>query len=129
MEQMCRPPTNFKLIAVEKDGVVRIASQGSLTAFDTRPMGINPLQALLGERWASNRILLNLDATPSMDSAATGWLIESTRQCRRPVAMRCWCIRYRTRCGGHWSCCNSTRSLLALVPGESEARDAMRGAA
>ena len=72
----------FQVVAVEKDGVVRIASKGGLTALDTRPMGVNPLQNLLGTRWSSNYILLNLARTPSMDSAAIGWLIESSRQCR-----------------------------------------------
>ena len=75
--------TKLNLIAIEKEGCVRVAATGDLTAADFHPLGKNPLEAVLGDRWAEGRVLLDLRLTRFIDSAAIGWLISAQRDFRR----------------------------------------------
>jgi anti-anti-sigma factor len=72
----------LNLISIDRDGVVRVASAGDLTAADVRPGGRNPFHALLGANWPSHWVLLDLSATHFMDSAVIGWLLTSQRTLR-----------------------------------------------
>ena len=71
------------LISIEKEGFVRIASEGDLTSADIHQghtLGKNLLEPLLGSNWATQRVLLDLGKTQYLDSAAIGWLIGSNKQ-------------------------------------------------
>src|SRR5215212_1490096 len=68
----------LKLVSIEKDGTVRVAADGNITTADFHgTSGKNPLEAILGATWFSNRVLLNLEQTDYIDSSAIGWLIGS----------------------------------------------------
>lgn len=70
------------LVSVEKDGCVRVASRGNLTAGDINLGPKNPLESVLGQGWPGNRIILDLGKTDFMDSTAIAWLISTTKQIR-----------------------------------------------
>ena len=70
------------LVSVEKDGCVRVASRGNLTAGDINLGPRNPLEAILGQGWPGNRVILDLAKTDFMDSTAIAWLISTTKQIR-----------------------------------------------
>ena len=77
----------LSLIAIEKDGSVRVCTNGDLTAADFHPLGKNPLEAILGAKWSEARVLLDLSKTHFIDSAAIGWLISSHREFRSKGGM------------------------------------------
>lgn len=70
-------PVNLSLVAIEKEGLVKLAASGSITAENFDPTGKNPLQRLLGENWAAFRVILDMRQTTYIDSSAIGWLIGS----------------------------------------------------
>ena len=63
------------LVSIEKDGIIRVAADGNITTADFDASGKNPLEALLGITWFTNRVLLSLDRTDYIASSAIGWLI------------------------------------------------------
>ncbi len=72
----------FTLVSIEKQGIIHVAIDGSLTAADIDPNGKNPLETLLGLTWNSNRVMVNFAKTNYMDSCAIGWLIGTNRALR-----------------------------------------------
>jgi anti-anti-sigma regulatory factor len=73
----------IKLLATDPDGVIKIAIDGDVTAFDFPTGSPNPLEALLGPTWASKRMLLDLATTSYFGSAAIAWLIATNRACKQ----------------------------------------------
>jgi len=80
------PPTltqpaslKLSLISIDKDGIIRVAVDGPIT-HESVIVERNPLAALLGETWSSNRVLLSLEKTHFIDSAAIGWLISTQKE-------------------------------------------------
>lgn len=69
----------LQLVSIDRDGIIRVAAEGPIT-FDSVLADKNPLQLLLGETWSSNRVILNLDKTNFVDSAAIGWLISTHKE-------------------------------------------------
>jgi anti-anti-sigma factor len=69
----------LSLISIDS-GVVRVATDGKITAEDLRADAHNPFEMILGGNWASNRVCLDLSHTPYIDSSAIGWLINSHKQ-------------------------------------------------
>lgn len=65
----------LKLVSIEKEGMIRVATTGAITSADFDPTGKNPMQSLLGETWSTNRVLVNFEKTDYIDSSAIGWLI------------------------------------------------------
>src|SRR2546421_7257793 len=63
------------LVSIEKDGIVRVAADGNITAADFDASGKNPLETLLGITWFTNKVLLDMSKTDYIDSSAIGWLI------------------------------------------------------
>ncbi len=59
--------------------MIRVAVDGPITH-----AGVigdhNPLAALLGETWSNNRVILSLEKTNLIDSAAIGWLIATQKE-------------------------------------------------
>jgi anti-anti-sigma factor len=68
---------NLSLVAIEKEGLVKLAASGSITAGNFDPSGKNPLERILGQNWASFRVILDMKQTTYIDSSAIGWLIGS----------------------------------------------------
>lgn len=68
---------NISLVSIEKEGLVRLASAGSITAGNFDPSGKNPLERILGQNWSGFRVLLDMRGTTYIDSSAIGWLISS----------------------------------------------------
>ena len=73
----------LSLVSIEKDGVVRVASEGNITCEDFRSAEHrNPLEGVLGQTWSNNRVLLNLEKTQYVDSSGIGWMIELAKKFR-----------------------------------------------
>jgi anti-anti-sigma factor len=70
----------LSMVSIEKDGVVRVRAEGTITTVDFPADGKNPIQDLLGENWATNRVLLDLSRTSYIDSSAIGWLINTQKE-------------------------------------------------
>ena len=70
----------LQLVSIEKDGLVKIATQGNITSADLDQSGPNPLQAILGQNWNQSRVLLDMGDTQYIDSSAIGWLIGTSKQ-------------------------------------------------
>ena len=71
----------MSLISIDKGGFVRLSVDGEITCRDLHAGdGHNPLEKVLGESWANNRVLLSLAKTGFMDSSAIGWLLECQRK-------------------------------------------------
>lgn len=68
---------NLSLVAIEKEGLVKLSASGSITAGNFDPSGKNPLERILGQNWASFRVILDMKQTTYIDSSAIGWLIGS----------------------------------------------------
>ena len=72
------------LVSIEKQGCVRVAAEGRITAQDL--MGGecdgNPLLGLLGPNWANHKIVLDFAQVAWVDSAAIGWLMTCNKACR-----------------------------------------------
>lgn len=69
----------LSMVSIEKGGVVHIAVDGQITSADVDPTQKNPFEILLGATWATNRVLLNMQNAPYVDSSAIGWMMNSHR--------------------------------------------------
>ncbi|HEY8665936.1 MAG TPA: STAS domain-containing protein [Tepidisphaeraceae bacterium] len=74
---------NLKLISIESNGVIRIASEGNITAADFRGEAPNPMEGVIGSTWANNRVLLDFEKTDYIDSSGVGWLISTNGDFKR----------------------------------------------
>ena len=72
----------LSLVSIDRDGCVRLASNGSIAACAGQLLDKNPLETLLGVTWFSNRVMIDFSRTDFIDSAAIGWLIGSAREFR-----------------------------------------------
>src|SRR5690349_3731289 len=72
----------LSLVSIDKDGCIRVASSGNLTAVNINLSQKNPLESVLGATWSGNRVILDLSKTDFMDSTAIAWLITTTKQFR-----------------------------------------------
>src|SRR5262245_36392056 len=70
----------LNLVAIERDGLVRIAAEGEITSQKFKPDQPNPLTEVMGASWASSRVLLNFENVPYIDSFAIGWLLNCHRE-------------------------------------------------
>lgn len=70
----------LQLVSIERDGLVKIATQGNITSADIDATGPNPLEPILGKNWHQSRVLLDMADTQYIDSSAIGWLIGSSKQ-------------------------------------------------
>ena len=72
----------LSLESIDRDGFIRVASTGNITASEVSLGVKNPLESLLGGNWAGNRVILNLSRTDFLDSTAIAWLIATSKQFR-----------------------------------------------
>ena len=68
---------NLSLVAIEKEGLVKLASSARSRRRILTRAGKNPLERILGQNWASFRVILDMRQTTYIDSSAIGWLIGS----------------------------------------------------
>ena len=71
---------NLTLQGIEKDGLVKVATDGNITSADAPAGGANPLQKVLGPTWNTMSVLMDMEATSYIDSSAIGWLIGTSKQ-------------------------------------------------
>ena len=69
----------LQLVSIEKDGIVKVATQGNITSADIDTSGPNPMETILGANWAGFRTLMNMGDTQYIDSSAIGWLIGTSK--------------------------------------------------
>lgn len=72
----------LSLVAIDKEGFIRVATDGNLTstALNGDSSGFSLMENTLGKNWASNRVLLDMSRTNYIDSTAVGWLISCNKQ-------------------------------------------------
>ncbi len=68
----------LSLVSIETDRI-RLEADGAITCSDFSSDGKNPLEGVLGQNWPKNKISLNVEKVPFIDSAAIGWLIGTQR--------------------------------------------------
>ena len=69
----------LQLLSIEKDGLVKIATQGNITSTDLDSAGPNPMEPILGKNWQQSRVLLDMSDTQYIDSSAIGWMIGTSK--------------------------------------------------
>ena len=73
----------FKLAVISRDsGIVFAAAYGEATAADFPAIEQLHFKDLLGAAWVAQRVVLDMDAVPYLDSSAIGWLINVQKQFR-----------------------------------------------
>jgi anti-anti-sigma factor len=70
----------LSMVSIDKDGIVRIRADGSITSADLLADAKNPLEALVGTNWSNTRLMLDLSKVHYIDSSAIGWLINSHKE-------------------------------------------------
>ena len=70
----------LQLVSIERDGMVKVATQGNVTSADIDATGPNPMEQILGKNWYQSRVLLDMTSSQYIDSSAIGWLIGSSKQ-------------------------------------------------
>jgi hypothetical protein len=68
----------LSLLPLENDDSFRVRCEGPLSTRGLEP-GTDPLQALLGPRCCTHRILLNLGEVPSIDTSGIAWLARTQK--------------------------------------------------
>jgi anti-anti-sigma factor len=63
----------FKLVEIDGEGRVHVSAEGDMTSADVEKM--NPLENVVGARWATSRVLMDMSRVSYIDSMAIGWLI------------------------------------------------------
>jgi stage II sporulation protein AA (anti-sigma F factor antagonist) len=72
----------LNVVSIEKE-LVRIQAEGEISSHDFTADGRNPIEAVLGSRWATHQVLLDMRAVPFLDSSAVGWLMTTRRELER----------------------------------------------
>ena len=74
-------PFSFSLLSNDA-GITHLTAEGEATALDFRPAATHHFDTLLGDDWSSQRVLVNMERVPCIDSSAIGWLIHAQRAFR-----------------------------------------------
>jgi anti-anti-sigma factor len=74
----------LKLSVITRDasGIILAAAYGEATARDFAKPETMLFDQILGATWATQRVALDMDAVPYLDSSAIGWLIQAQKQFR-----------------------------------------------
>ena len=70
----------LSLVSIEKEGLIRVATDGNITSTDFQADAKNPLAQIMGQTWSTNKLLLDMDKTAYIDSTAIGWLISCHKE-------------------------------------------------
>ena len=71
---------NLTLQGIEKEGFVKVATDGNITGSSVPAGGDNPLAKVLGPSWTTMNVLLDMEKTAYIDSSAIGWIIGTSKQ-------------------------------------------------
>ncbi len=74
---------SIQITRVEPDGIICLHTTGPLEGAGIGPVPDRRISDLLGEEWATERILLDLTATDYVDSSVIGWLLATQRKLRQ----------------------------------------------
>jgi len=77
----------LSIVGQRKAGVVEVRAEGEATARDFPTQNYNPLEAIVGPGWNSQRILIDFGRTGYVDSSAIGWLISVQKALRQGGGM------------------------------------------
>jgi anti-anti-sigma factor len=64
------------LLPLQHDDVIRIRCDGDVTLRGLAS-GVDPLEALLGPRYAGQKVLLNLEKAETIDTSGISWLMRA----------------------------------------------------
>ena len=72
----------LSLVAIDKEGFIRVATDGNITsaAFNGDPTGKALMEGALGATWSANKVIMDFSKTNYIDSTAIGWLISANKQ-------------------------------------------------
>ena len=76
----------LNVVSIERE-LVRVQAEGEISAHDFTADGKNPFEVMLGARWASHQVVVDLRAVPFLDSSAIGWFMCSRREFERGGGM------------------------------------------
>jgi len=65
---------------IDKSGVIKLSAAGEITVRDFAAGPKNPMETVLGNNWAANNVMLDLEKINYIDSSAIGWLIDCQRK-------------------------------------------------
>jgi len=69
------------------NGLVRVAAEGEITVRDFQAEARDPLAVLLGDKWPTQKVIVDMSGVTFVDSSAVGWLITWRRQFERGGGM------------------------------------------
>ena len=72
----------LNVVSIEKE-LVRVQAEGDITSQDFTADGKNPFEVVLGSRWASHQVVVDMRGVPFLDSSAIGWFMTSRREFER----------------------------------------------
>jgi stage II sporulation protein AA (anti-sigma F factor antagonist) len=72
----------LQLKQIGRDGIIRVAADGSITATDI-DISKNLFEGILGPSWPQMRVVLDMDKCQYVDSSAIGWLIATNREFKK----------------------------------------------
>lgn len=72
----------LNVVSIENE-LVRIQAEGEITSLDFTADGKNPFDVVLGSRWATHRVVVDLRGVPFLDSSAIGWFMNCRREFER----------------------------------------------
>jgi anti-anti-sigma factor len=73
----------LSLTKVDTHGIVHVTTSGDIAGTDLSDGPANPFHVLLGPDWAVKRVILAMEHTSYIDSAAVGWLIMCQREFKK----------------------------------------------
>ncbi|MEM1353996.1 MAG: STAS domain-containing protein [Planctomycetota bacterium] len=68
---------SIKMVSIEDDGVAVLACDQELDGLALSSQDNSAMQKVLGEKWSTKRVALDLSATQYIDSATIGWLLST----------------------------------------------------
>ena len=69
------------------NGLVRVAAEGEITVRDFQAEARDPLAVLLGDKWPTQKVIVDMSGVTFVDSSSVGWLITWRRQFERGGGM------------------------------------------
>lgn len=72
----------LNVVSIQNE-LVRIQAEGEITSLDFTVDGKNPFDVVLGSRWATHKVVVDLRSVPFLDSSAIGWFMNCRREFER----------------------------------------------
>ena len=72
----------LNVVSIQNE-LVRVQAEGDISSQDFTAEGKNPFELVLGSRWATHQVVVDMRAVPFLDSSAIGWFMTSRREFER----------------------------------------------